>query len=181
MTHKKTLLFTLIFVFIFMLPILSSCSTTITEYSHTTPKFDMATFFNGPLTAYGMVQDRSGKVIRRFEADLVGSWQGGVGILEEDFLYDDGEEQRRVWYLKKHDGQYYSGTADDVVGSASGQAQGFAFNWHYTMAINVDDKVWNIDLDDWIYQLNETRLINRTVMTKWGFKVGEITLIIEKH
>ena len=71
--------------------------------------------------------------------------------------------------------------ADDVIGTATGQAHGFAFNWHYTLAVKVDGEIWNIDLNDWIYQLNETRLINRTEMTKWGFKVGEITLIIEKH
>ena len=35
-------------------------------------------------------------------------------------------------------------------------------------------------LNDWIYQLDESRLINQTEMTKWGFKVGQITLVIEK-
>jgi len=35
-------------------------------------------------------------------------------------------------------------------------------------------------LNDWIYQLDESRLINQTEMTKWGFNVGQITLIIEK-
>lgn len=178
---NKSLHMTFILACLYISQVLMGCASNITEYNQTEPKFDMTTFFDGKLSAYGMVQDRSGKVIRRFEADLVGRWQGDTGVLEEDFLYDDGEEQRRVWHLKKHDGQFYSGTADDVVGLASGQAQGFAFNWHYTLAINVDGKVWNIDLDDWIYQLNETRLMNRTVMTKWGFKVGEITLIIEKH
>ncbi|MDP6165882.1 MAG: DUF3833 family protein [Gammaproteobacteria bacterium] len=31
-----------------------------------------------------------------------------------------------------------------------------------------------------MYQINESLIMNRTIMTKWGFKVGEITLIIEK-
>lgn len=163
------------------IPLLVSCTSNITEYSQTTPQFDMATFFNGELSAYGMVQDRSGKVIRRFEADLLGTWNGEKGILEEDFLYDDGEKQRRVWNLTKLNDTQYIGLADDVIGTATGQAQGFAFNWHYTLAVKVDGEIWNIDLNDWIYQLNETRLINRTEMTKWGFKVGEITLVIEKH
>jgi hypothetical protein len=63
---------------------------------------------------------------------------------------------------------------------ATGQSAGYAFNWHYTLAIDVNGKTWNINLDDWMYQLNDSRIINRTIMTKWGFKVGEITLIIEK-
>ena len=160
--------------------LINGCGAVPSDYQSTTPEFDMAEFFNGKLKAYGMVQNRSGKVIRRFYADLTGTWQGDKGRLEEDFWYADKETQRRVWILNKHPENRYSGTADDVVGVASGQSEGFAFNWHYTMAIDVDDTTWDISLDDWMYQINDSRIINRTTMTKWGFKVGEITLIIEK-
>ena len=159
---------------------LSGCNSTLSDYTSTAPTFDMKSFFDGELNAYGMVQDRSGKVIRRFSADLVGTWQGDNGTLEEDFYYDDGETQRRVWLLTQHSDGSYSGTASDVIGSAFGRSQGFAFNWHYILAIEVDGKVWNISLNDWLYQLDDHRLINRTQMTKWGFNVGEITLVIEK-
>ncbi len=70
--------------------------------------------------------------------------------------------------------------ASDSVGEATGESQGFAFNWRYTLAIEVDGTTWDIDLNDWIYQLDDSRLINQTEMTKWGFNVGQITLIIEK-
>ncbi len=159
---------------------LAGCSTTITDYKSTTPEFDMKTFFDGKLIAYGMVQDRQGMVIRRFHADLEGSWDGNKGLLEEDFFYDDGETQRRVWNLVKHGDNQYSGVASDSVGQASGQSEGFAFNWRYTLAIDVDDTTWDIQLNDWIYQLDDSRLINVTQMTKWGFNVGQITLVIEK-
>jgi len=160
--------------------LLIGCSAKISDYQSTTPEFDMKTFFDGKLEAYGMVQNRDGKVIRRFRADLIGSWEGNKGVLEEDFFYDDGETQRRVWNLVEHADNRYTGVASDSVGEASGQSRGFAFNWQYTLAIEVDDKVWDIHLNDWIYQLDESRLINQTEMTKWGFKVGQITLVIEK-
>jgi hypothetical protein len=169
-----------LFVIIFLSLLLIGCNAKISDYKTTTPEFDMKTFFEGKLVAYGMVQDRSGKVTRRFHANLIGSWQENKGLLEEDFFYDDGETQRRVWSLTKHDENHYSGTASDVIGEATGQSQGFAFNWHYTLAIEVDGTTWNIALNDWIYQLDESRLINHTEMTKWGFNVGHITLIIEK-
>jgi hypothetical protein len=159
---------------------LAGCSTTIADYKSTTPEFDMKTFFDGKLIAYGMVQDRQGKVIRRFHADLVGSWEGNTGLLEEDFFYDDGETQRRVWSLVKLGNNQYSGVASDAVGEATGESQGFAFNWRYTLNIDVDDETWAIDLNDWIYQIDDSRLINVTEMTKWGFHVGQITLVIEK-
>ena len=165
---------------IFLGFLLVGCSANISDYQSTTPAFDMKTFFDGKLAAYGMVQNRDGKVIRRFRADLIGSWEGNKGLLEEDFFDDDGETQRRVWNLIKHGDNNYSGVASDTVGEATGQSQGFAFNWRYTLAIDVDGTTWDIDLNDWIYQLDETRLINQTEMTKWGFNVGQITLIIEK-
>jgi outer membrane biogenesis lipoprotein LolB len=159
---------------------LSGCAATLPDYTSSVPEFDMQSFFNGKLSAYGIVQDRSGKVIRRFHADLIGQWQGNKGTLSEDFYYDDGETQRRVWLLTKNSDGSYSGTATDVTQDAFGYGQGFAFNWHYTLAIEVNGKSWQIDLNDWLYQLDDSRLINRTEMTKWGFKVGEITLVIEK-
>ena len=101
-------------------------------------------------------------------------------LLEEDFVYDDGETQRRVWHLVKLADGRYQGTASDVEGAAVGISRGFAFNWSYTLEIEVDGTQWAIDLDDWIYQIDAARVVNRTEMTKWGFRVGEITLVIEK-
>ncbi len=165
---------------VIMIVFLGGCSATLDDYKNTQPNFDMKTFFDGQLKAYGIVQNRSGKVLRRFTVDLDGRWQGDKGTLEEDFVYDDGEKQRRVWLLEKMPDGSYSGTADDVIGGAVGSAQGFAFSWQYTLLINVDGEDWAINLDDWIYQIDETRLINKTEMTKWGFNVGEVILVIEK-
>ncbi|WMC09361.1 DUF3833 domain-containing protein [Oceanimonas pelagia] len=160
--------------------LLTSCSSQIADYKDTTPALALDEFFNGELVAFGMVQDRSGRVLRRFRVDMVANWEGNQGVLEEDFYYDDGEWQRRVWYLEKHPNGRYTGTAGDVVTPAEGQTQGYALNWRYTLAVPVDGKVWDIDFNDWMYLLDENRLINRAEMTKWGFKVGEVTLWIER-
>ena len=77
-------------------------------------------------------------------------------------------------------GNEYKGKASDVKGQAYGKANGFAFNWKYVLKINVYGKIWNINLDDWIYQLDSKRLINTTKMKKFGFEVDSITLLIEK-
>lgn len=165
---------------IMSLLLVSGCSSTLKDYTSSQPEFNMSRFFNGQLRAYGIVQNRSGQVIRRFHADLKGSWIDNRGTLEEDFYYADGETQRRVWQLERQSDGRYIGKAGDVIGQASGRSEGFAFNWQYTLAIPVEGKVWNINLNDWLYQLDNSRLINRTEMTKFGFKVGEITLVIEK-
>jgi len=165
---------------IFYTTLLAGCKATIVDYQGTQPAFEMNEFFDGELRAYGMVQSRSGKVIRRFNATLSGSWNGDAGVLDEHFVYDDGETQQRIWNLQKLPNGQYQGFANDVAGAAYGNSRGFAFNWHYTLLIEVQGKAWKIDLNDWIYLLDKKRIINRTVMKKWGFKVGEITLFIEK-
>ena len=161
--------------------LLTACSTaSIDDYKNTKPNFDLKDYFNGPLTAHGMFQDRSGKVIRRFRVDMTGSWQGDTGVLDEHFTYDDGEKQRRIWTLKKLQDGRYTGTAADVVGEASGRTQGFALFWDYTLQLPVSGKVYEVRFEDWMYQLDDQRVINRSKMYKFGIYLGEVTLFFDK-
>ncbi|MFC3627766.1 DUF3833 domain-containing protein [Vogesella amnigena] len=167
---------------VLMLGLLAGCSTAgIEDYRGTQPGFDLRQFFNGPLTAHGMFQDRSGKVLRRFTVSMQGRWQGDSGVLDEQFRYDDGETQRRVWTLKKLPDGRYSGTAADVVGEASGRTEGFALFWDYTLRLPVDGKEYEVRFDDWMYQLDARSVLNRSVMSKFGVRLGEVTLYIRKE
>ncbi|HSG60235.1 MAG TPA: DUF3833 domain-containing protein [Pseudomonadales bacterium] len=168
------------FLLVSVLALLTSCSTAIDDYRDQTPAFALETFFTGKLRAYGMVQDYSDKVTRRFSVELVGRWEGHEGVLEEDFYYADGETQRRVWYLTKLGDGRYSGRADDVVGTALGRVEGFALNWHYTLQVPIDGDIMEFQLDDWMYLVTENHLLNRATMKKFGLPVAEITLYIER-
>jgi len=150
-------------------------------YGELQPEFDPKIFFNGELTAYGIVKDRSGKVIRRFTADITGSWNGNTGTLDETFVFDDGENSKRLWALQVDpDSKKLTGGAGDVVGEASGFYAGSALNWAYTLRIPYKEKTIDVYIDDWLYLVTEDRLINESKLTKFGFRVGEITLVIEK-
>jgi len=170
--RKWLLLFSCFFI--------NACSTPLDHYRNQTPAFALETFFNGHLRAYGMVQDYSDKVTRRFSVNMLGTWQGNEGVLEEDFVYADGEQQRRVWHLTKlADGQY-SGRAEDVVGTAIGRIEGFALNWGYTLQVPIDGEIMEFQLDDWMYLVEENHLLNRATMKKFGIPVAELTLYIER-
>ena len=162
--------------------LLSGCSTpNIDDYANTTPILKLEDFFNGKLTAHGILLDRKGIMTRHFSVDLLGTWQGNQGKLEEWFVFDDGEKQTRTWLLeKKAEGQYL-GTANDVVGTAKGQAKGSALYWQYQLIIDYQGEPLEVTLDDWMFLINEKKLINRTDIIKFGFKVGEIILTIEKE
>ena len=170
----------LMWVILVLAVLVSSCATKITAYEATTPEIKLEEFFDGELFAYGIVQNRFGKVQKRFTVDMVANWEGNVGILEEDFYYADGTTDRRVWRLVKEGNGVYSGTASDVSSDAIGATQGFAFQWGYTLDVPIDGKTWSFKLNDWMYLVDKKRLVNRAEMKKFGFVVGEITLVIEK-
>lgn len=161
--------------------LLNACSVTPEEYKEETPIMDMKTYFNGPIDAWGLFQNYREKVVRRFHVDMTGKWEGNKGILDERFTYADGSKQRRVWNLVRIDENNYTGTADDVVGEATGVAFGHALRWQYTMALEVDDDIYHVQFDDWMYLIDENTVINRSVMSKFGVDLGEVILVFIKR
>src|SRR5690554_3974336 len=159
---------------------LVGCSTKIEDYQGEQPELKLETFFNGELVAYGMVQDYSGKVIQRFKADLIGTWNGNNGVLDEQFYYADGTTQERIWHITKTGENTYEGRADDVADVAMGTTAGNVLNWTYTLIIERNGEPFEVKLDDWLYLVDEDNMINRTKMYKYGLEVGEITLYIGK-
>jgi len=151
------------------------------DYAAERPRLELEQFFDGTLDGWGMVQDRSGKVLRRFTVVIRAKWEDGVGTLDEEFVWSDGERQKRVWTLRRLGDGLYSGTAADVVGEARGRVAGNALNWRYVLAVPVEGRVWNLDFDDWMFLVDERALLNRAVMRKFGFRVGEITLSLIKR
>jgi hypothetical protein len=150
------------------------------DYAAEKPVLDLQRYFDGDITAHGIFTDRSGKVVRRFSVLMKCKWTGDEGVLDEAFTYSDGKTDRRVWRLKKLPGGRYTGTAGDVVGTAQGQAAGNAFQWAYTLKLPVDDKVWEVQFDDWMYLMDERVMLNKAVMSKFGVKLGEVTLSFNK-
>jgi hypothetical protein len=160
---------------------LTGCATAdVADYKAEKPRLDLAQYFNGTIDGWGMFQDRSGKVLKRFYVRIDATWSGNEGTLDEHFEYADGEKQNRIWKIVKN-GDGYSGTAADVVGTAQGTASGNALRWNYVLALPVDGRVWNMDMDDWMYLIDDQTMLNRTTMSKFGFRVGEVTLSFRKR
>jgi len=108
-------------------------------------------------------------------------WTNDQGILDEDFVYSDGKTEKRIWKLTDKGNGSFTGTAGDVVGIALGQAKGNAFNWSYTLALPVDGSVINVQMDDWMYLMNDRVMLNKARMTKLGIHLGDVTLSFMKR
>ncbi|MGA7801236.1 MAG: DUF3833 domain-containing protein [Gammaproteobacteria bacterium] len=152
----------------------------IRNFEGSQPEFRIEDYFDGQSRAWGMFQDRSGKIRAQFTVDLNGQWEGDEFVLREDFHYRDGRREQRIWRIRKVDAHRYEGRAGDVVGVAEGRAWGQALNWRYTLRLTVGKRQWDMHLDDWMFLQPDGVLINRAVMRKFGFKVGEITIVFQR-
>jgi hypothetical protein len=165
-----------------LLVAMGGCSSVnVSDYADNTPVFAPERFFNGPLTASGVLKDRSGRVIRRFTASIDAYWRDGVGTLDEDFVFDDGEESRRVWTLTPSGEGRYRATAGDVVGEGVAEVAGNAMFLDYVLRVPYGDGSIDLKIDDRMYLVTPDLLINESVMRKFGFRVGEIVLTIERQ
>jgi hypothetical protein len=104
------------------------------------------------------------------------SWQGDSGTLDEDFSYADGSKQRRVWTLRRTGKNTFTATAADVVGTAEGVVAGNALRWKYVLAQPIGERVINVDMEDWMFLIDDKVMLNRTTMSKFGVNLGSVTL-----
>ena len=169
---------------IIVLFLITSCSNNSAmkpeDFKNKEPRLIIEEYLSGNVKAWGVLQNRSGKVTRQFSADLNGSWDGKQLIFNEKFNWDDGEIQNREWTINKIDENNYEGTAGDVVGKAIGYSYGPAFKFEYALLVPVKGKEMKITFDDWIFKQDEKVAINRATMTKFGIKVAELTVVFVK-
>lgn len=161
---------------------LSACSSiTVQQYAENTPRFDLIDFFSGDTRGWGIVQSRNGTLLRQFVVDIDGQINAdGQLVLTEDFVWSDGEISQRIWTINQNEPGHYSGLAADVIGQAQGKAAGNVLNWSYDLNLEVDGSTWKIRFDDWMFLQQDNVLINRALMKKFGFRVGEITIVFGK-
>lgn len=161
---------------------LSGCAGVPVEaYRAERPELDLARYFDGTLDGWGMFQDRSGRVVKRFHVVIAARWEGDTGTLDERFSWSDGTTSQRVWTLVREGDGRYSGRAGDVVGTAVGASAGNALRWRYVLALPVDGRTWHVDFDDWMFLVDDKVMLNRSVMSKWGIRLGEVTLSLRKR
>ena len=152
-----------------------------TDFKDQKPRLIIEEYLSGNVKAWGILENRSGKVTRQFTANLNGKWDGKQLILDEVFNWSDGENQNRQWTINKIDEHIYEGTAGDVVGKAKGYSYGPAFKFEYVLLVPVKGKKIKITFDDWIFKQDDRIAINRAKMTKFGIKVAELTVMFSKE
>jgi len=157
------------------------CPVQVSAYKNESPKLVVEDFFVGELEAVGIVRDRSGPVLKRFVCAMRGTLDGDELVLDEDFTWSDGTTQKRVWRLRKTAPGTFVGSAGDVIGDAQVEVAGNAMRLAYTLEVPIDGSTTRLAVDDWLYLVTDSVIINHSRLSKFGLSVAEVILTIRKR
>ena len=170
-----------LFAGILAVVVLNGCTgMKIEDFENTQPSFVLEDYFKGKVRAAGIFEDRFGKIRRQFTVDITGTWNGQVLVLDERFVYSDGETDQRIWTIEKLEEGKYQGRADDVIGFATGVSRGNALNWRYDMNLKVGQNTFKVHFNDWMFLQTSGIMLNRARVSKFGVEIGTVTLAFTK-
>ncbi len=165
-----------------IISLISGCQAVkVDQYTGREPLMDPKDFFQGKLRAHGVIKDYQGFVARSFNAEVTACWQDNIGVLDEQFVFDDGELQSRVWRLMLEADGSYVATAGDVKGAGQAVTAGNAMFLDYVLTIPFNEGTIDVSVDDKMYRVHDNILINESVLRKFGLPVGSILLTMIRY
>lgn len=142
--------------------------------------FTITKFLEGKTRAWGIFEDRFGNVKLHLSVEMYGSWSGDKFILSEEFNYEDGRQEHREWHVKQGAEGQFTATCADCIGHATGNAEGGIIAMRYRFRLKLKGRVVHVNFFDRLIKIDEQRAVNRAIMSKWGIKLGELSLFFEK-
>jgi Protein of unknown function (DUF3833) len=112
--------------------------------------------------------------------NMHGQWQDGVFLLDEQFVYDTGETEHRIWRIVPGSEHRFSATCGDCVGTARGTCSTDSVEMSYRFRLKLADRILIVDFDDRVYRMTDATAVNRATMSKWGVKLGELSLFFQR-
>ena len=163
-TFKTILAFAIIFLGIFAARAASAAET-----------FKFEDYFRGKTVAYGKFSAING-VKRTFRVDLNGIWNGKTLKLIEDFKYDDGVKERKIWYFTKTGPGRYIGRRDDVKGVAKVRVRGNTARYGYKLYLDAASKSNLVRFRDKMVLKSDGTVVNTATVFKLLVPVGRVTV-----
>lgn len=142
--------------------------------------FDLLAYFEGETLAEGVFESRSGAVKRRFVVEMTGRAEAGALVLDERFLFDNGERQQRCWTLTRTGTTGFTGDCEDAVQAAEGRfAEGCAY-MRSALRLKVGRRMIPMRFDDVFYETGAGTVLNRSTVSKWGIRLGQVLILFRK-
>jgi hypothetical protein len=146
------------------------------DFAAAVPRFEPDKFFEGSVHSWGVIETRSGSPKSRVRADLTGRREGSDVVVTQNFTFEDGHTQQRIWRIRRIDEHRYEASANDVIGPAVGYAFGNAFHWEYTLQLRPGNFFTRVRMEHWMYLLGDGEtMLNRVVIRKFGVILAQTT------
>ncbi len=150
------------------------------DYTDTAPAFDLKTHLTGDILSEGLIFGPKGKMANSFVAKMVGEWDGDTGTLTEEFIYSNGKQQSRKWFLTLREGNRFTAKADDIIGEATGEVSGSTVKMTYRIVLPQEAGGHTLDVTDWLYLTESGVILNKSEMRKFGIKVTELVATMRR-
>lgn len=137
-------------------------------------------YFAGRTYADGRFSAITG-VRRDFTVVLTGTWNGKRLKLVEDFVYADGERDRKTWRFTKTGRNTYSGTREDVVGPALVTVKGNTATFSYDVYLDGAARKNRVRFHDRMVLSDDGTMLNTALVTKFGLPVGSTRVAFRRH
>ncbi len=137
-------------------------------------------YFAGRTKGWGLVEDRFGRLRRRFTMEIVGEALPEGLRLDERIQFDDGEDSARTWLLTALGGGRYEGRTHDLVGRALGRVAKDSFQWRYRLRLPIGGRRMVVDFDDRMHVLPDGVMINRAGLSKFGIGLAQVTITFRR-
>jgi hypothetical protein len=161
--------------------LLAGCSQPLGAMEFAGPAFDPIEFFTGHVTSWGVEENRAGQPIAIVTTDCEGTADGqGIRMVQELHV-GDKPPQTRIWQLSRSGTDTYEATANDMDGQTTGTASGSAFHWRWVLETSPGNSLKNVTMDQWMYRMDDGSVMIRTVVTKFGIRLVEVSELFRKQ
>lgn len=157
---------------------LLGCSTPlpVSGFAGMPPAFDPVHFFTGHVRSWGVIEDRSGQPTSPVVTDCTGEADGPDGLrMTQRLTIGTDAPVTREWRMRRTGPGLFEATANDMVGTAIGEASGRAFHWQWTLALSPGNSLKDVTMDQWWYLLDDGSMLNRTTVRKLGYIAAQVS------
>jgi len=163
---------------------LAACAATPTPPEEPGPPITLVSAFQGRTTGRGHFRVWLTGDERRFTARLNGTVTGQNGArtltVVEDFLYDDGQEDRLTWVFREQGPGRWTGQREDTVGEATVIEEGGRIRLTYTADFRSPAGVNRLGFQDILYARPDGTVVNDAVVSRAGVPVASVRFLIRR-
>ncbi|HFB2047981.1 MAG: DUF3833 family protein [Hyphomicrobiaceae bacterium] len=155
----------------------------MSRHTNLAPKqtaFSIQNFFEGTTYAWGIFEDRFGKVRSRSSVVINGIWLNNTFTLQEEIIYDNERKENRTWHILFENHGKFTATCDDCISQAVGRTLENEILMRYRLNLKIKKRSLKADFLDRIIKIDNRHAVGKTTMFKWGVKLGELLLFFEK-